>query len=68
MESLFFDEEEDKWFTLPGRYYYTSAADDLLDLGDEEAERYDPQVARASGCALLAVPAKAAKLIAPQNA
>ncbi len=60
-------EEEDKWFILPDRHYCTSAVDDLLDLGDEEAERTTRRW-HVQPDALLAVPAKAAKLIVPQNA
>ena len=61
--SLLYDEEEDRYFTLPDRYYNGDSAERATKEEDQE-RRYEPELHRGAGCSLLAVPAQAAKLVA----
>ena len=79
MRPILFDGVEDKWFLLPDKHYYDRDSDAcenidceredeamrLLNLGERQAARYEPDVARSVGCAVLVVPALAAKLVIP---
>ena len=63
LTSILFDEDENQWFPLPDKYYYSpdDPLEDLLSLGEEQAEDFEPQLPR-DVCAVVAMPAHAAKL------